>query len=302
MGGGKRVNIKAAVIGGMNFDVVGISESALMMRDSNIGKIRFSAGGVGRNIAEQLARLGAQTTLFTCVSNDFAGNMLKNDAKIKNIDLSFAKESASAASVYVSIHEPGGDMALAINDMGVIDEISPEYLEKVLPEIRKADVVVVDANLSPESLRFIFQNVDCAIVADPVSCAKIDRLKPYLGRLAAFKPNALEAMYLTGAENARLAASMLVRMGVKRVAVSMGDAGCVYADEKEIGGIMPDKVYACQTNGAGDAMCAGLTLGAALGESAKEAAERGMRAAEKLLSEREEAEKAVNGNESTGGR
>ncbi len=286
------MKLKAAIIGGMNFDVVGISESALLMRDSNIGKIRFSAGGVGRNIAEQLARLGAETSLFTCVSDDFAGHMLKNDAKIKNIDLSFAKESASNASVYLSIHEPGGDMALAINDMSLISEITPAYLESVLFEIQKADVVVVDANLSPESLSFIFENVHKPITADPVSCAKIDRLRPYLNRLAAFKPNALEAMYLTGADNPRLAAGMLAKMGVKRVVVSMGDAGCIYADENEIGSILPEKVYTCQANGAGDAMCAGLTLGAAMDESAKDAALRGMRAAGNLLEEREKSEQA----------
>lgn len=285
------MSMKAAVVGGMNFDVVGISEKTLMMRDSNIGKIRFSAGGVGRNIAEQLARQGAETTLFTCVSDDFAGKMLKEDAKIKNIDLSHAKQSASNASVYLSIHEPGGDMALAVNDMGLIAEITPEYLENALPEIKKADVVVVDANLSPESLEFIFDNIDLPIAADPVSCAKIDRLKPYFSRLSAFKPNALEAMYVTGAENPRLAASMLVKMGVKRVVVSMGDAGCIYADENQIGAILPEKVYSCQANGAGDAMCAGITIGAALGESAKEAALRGMRAAGKLLEDRENGEK-----------
>ena len=285
------MSMKAAVIGGMNFDVVGISEKTLMMRDSNIGKIRFSAGGVGRNIAEQLARQGAETTLFTCVSDDFAGQMLRNDAKVKNISLAYAKKSDSNASVYLSIHEPGGDMALAINDMSLISEITPEYLKTVLDEIRKADVVVVDANLSPDSLEFIFDNVDLPIVADPVSCAKIERLKKHFHRLSAFKPNALEAMYVTGAQNAQDAAKALVKMGVKRVVVSMGDAGCVYADENEIGAILPEKVYTCQANGAGDAMCAGITLSAAKGESAREAALCGMRAAGKLLSEREKSEK-----------
>lgn len=281
------MNMKAAVIGGMNFDVVGISDKTLMMRDSNIGKITFSAGGVGRNIAEQLSRLGAVTTLFTCVSNDFAGEMLKNDAKVKHIDLSFAKQSASSASVYLSIHEPGGDMALAINDMSLIKEITPEYLESVLSEIKKADVVVVDANLSPESLEFIFENIDLPIAADPVSCAKIDRLKPYFPRLSAFKPNALEAMYVTGEKDAMDAAKALVKMGVKRAAVSMGEGGCIYADAFETGAILPEKVFTCQANGAGDAMCAGLALGAAMGESAKDAAKRGMKASFALLEERE---------------
>ena len=280
------MNLRASVIGGMNFDVMGISDRMLMMRDSNIGKITFAAGGVGRNIAEQLARLGVKTTLFTCVSDDFTGRMLKDDCRNKNIDLSYAKESDKGASCYLSIHEPGGDMALAINDMSLVQEITVEYLKSVLPHIQDADVCVIDANLMPECLEFLFENVKIPISADPVSCAKIKRFLPHLSKISAFKPNALEAMYLTDEKDAEAAARKLVEMGVEKVIVSMGEAGAIYADKNGIGAIRPEKVFTCQATGAGDAMCAGISVGAALHESAYEAAKRGMNASSALLSER----------------
>ena len=281
------MNLRASVVGGMNFDVMGLSDKALMMRDSNIGKITFAAGGVGRNIAEQLARLGVKTTLFTAVSNDFVGNMLKEDCKRKKIDLSYAKESDTGASCYLSIHEPGGDMALAINDMSLVSEITVEYLKSVLHHIENADVCVIDANLSPECLEYLFENVKIPISADPVSCAKIKRFLPHLDKITAFKPNALEAMYLTNEKDAESAAKKLVQLGVKKVIVSLGEAGAIYADQNEMGIIQPEKVFTCQATGAGDAMCAGITVGAALRESAYDAAKRGMNASSALLSERE---------------
>ena len=55
------------VIGGANMDICGTSHDNLLLGDSNPGKVRTSAGGVGRNIAENLARLGSDTRLMTAV-------------------------------------------------------------------------------------------------------------------------------------------------------------------------------------------------------------------------------------------
>ena len=45
------------VIGGMNIDLQGSSNQPLVFNDSNPGEIVMSAGGVGRNIAENIAKL-----------------------------------------------------------------------------------------------------------------------------------------------------------------------------------------------------------------------------------------------------
>ena len=66
----------AVVIGGANMDICGCSHDNLRIGDSNPGKVRTSAGGVGRNIAENLARLGTDTRLLSAVGNDQYGHHL----------------------------------------------------------------------------------------------------------------------------------------------------------------------------------------------------------------------------------
>ena len=59
-----------SVIGGANIDIHGRSTQALRSNDSNPGDVHISAGGVARNIAENLARLGADTRLISAVGDD----------------------------------------------------------------------------------------------------------------------------------------------------------------------------------------------------------------------------------------
>ena len=278
--------IRASVVGGMNLDVIGAVKSTLIAHDSNPGEVYFSAGGVGRNIAEQLANAGAQTRLFTCLSDDFAGRMLESDCTEKKLDLTFARRVHGRASCYVSLHAPDGDMALAVNDMALMDELTVSYLSGVLSAINQADVCVLDANLSPECLAFLAENVRVPMVADPVSCHKAEKLKPVFSRLAAFKPNLIEAQMLTGEADAPRAARKLLEMGVKRVIISLGAEGAYYADAAECGFLAPMTTFTCQANGAGDAMCAGIALGVAQDLSARGCAENGMARSTALLAAR----------------
>ena len=57
-------------VGGANIDIQGFSNAAINMRDSNPGTVRLCPGGVGRNIAENLAWLGANVRMVTAVGED----------------------------------------------------------------------------------------------------------------------------------------------------------------------------------------------------------------------------------------
>lgn len=301
------MKITVSVVGGMNMDVTGSVTGALLPRDSNPGVIRFSPGGVGRNIAEQLARAGAAARLFTCVSDDLMGRMLEEDCAGKSIDLSAAHRVHARASCYMSVHDPDGDMALAVNDMALMDELNVEYLKNALCEIARADVCVLDANLRPECLEFLAENLAIPLVADPVSVHKASRLLPIMNRLAAIKPNRIEALSLADASfppggtasvssgegvsggdcEVISAAERLLKTGVRRCVISLGARGVCFAERNRIGFLRPERVFDCQATGAGDAMCAGIVLGTAMGLDARGCAETGMRASEKLLSNRE---------------
>ena len=75
-------------------DVTGYCAGGLRLHDSNPGTIRFSPGGVGRNIAAALAGRGHEVSLITCLSDDAAGLSLSSDCAKRGIDLSNALTTA----------------------------------------------------------------------------------------------------------------------------------------------------------------------------------------------------------------
>lgn len=94
---------------------------------------------------------------------------------------------------------------------------------------KPADAVVLDANLEAETLVFIAENCTVPLYADPVSTAKAPRLLGALKRLRAIKPNAMEAMALTGEKDPERAALALLERGVEQVFISLGRDGMLAA-------------------------------------------------------------------------
>ena len=64
------------VVGGANMDICASPANALTMHDSNPGSVVTSPGGVARNIAENLARLGVDARLIAAVGADYHGDLL----------------------------------------------------------------------------------------------------------------------------------------------------------------------------------------------------------------------------------
>ena len=75
-------------IGAANIDVHGKSRVPIVMRDSNPGHLRTSAGGVTRNVLENLARLGVRTKLISAVGADLYGEMVLRSSASAGIDIS----------------------------------------------------------------------------------------------------------------------------------------------------------------------------------------------------------------------
>ena len=70
---------RIAVVGGANMDIGGFPSAALIPGDSNPGQVRMSVGGVGRNIAENAARMGLEVELITALGADGNGRMILED-------------------------------------------------------------------------------------------------------------------------------------------------------------------------------------------------------------------------------
>ena len=253
-----------AVVGGVNIDIGGQSFAPLVARDSNPGKAQTSLGGVGRNIAHNLSLLGVDVRFLTAFGDDGYAQRIEASCANLGIDISHARKIPGArTSTYIFLNDPDGDMALAVNDMAICEEITPRYLSHNLTILNNAQIVIIDTNIPEESIKYIAEHVTAPIFADPVSVAKADKLKPYLGKLNTLKPNRIEAEHLSGVEihnqeDLKKAAKVLLDTGLHRVFISLGTDGVFAADHHEM------LTYPCcraemkNATGAGDAFMAAL--------------------------------------------
>lgn len=275
-----------AVVGGANIDLSGRSTTALRMGDSNPGSLSVSPGGVGRNIAENLARLGAVVQFFSVVGQDAWGDELLAACRSAGVGVDHVLRPADVStSVYLSVLDADGEMKLALNDMAALTHLNVAALDKRAGFLDRAHMWVIDANLSEEALQWLFQRrAQQRVIVDTVSAAKVGRLTPYLASIHTLKPNALEAEVLTGIvvqdkTSAQHAAAALHRAGVKRVFLTLGGQGALYSDDGNSFWLDALPVRVVSVTGAGDAALAALTHATLHGWDARRSAQFAMASA-----------------------
>ncbi len=257
---------RITVIGGINVDISGTADTKMLLGDSNPGQVKTTMGGVGRNIAECLSRLGAEVTLLTCLGDDSHTPAIRAHCASVGIDLADSPVVPGARSnTYLCINDVDGDVFAAVADMGLCDRITPAFAAERIERINASDLVVVDANLPEDTLTWLGQYVRVPLAADPVSVKKAERLRGCLPYLTLLKPNRPEAELLSGiairgTDGLRAASASLREQGVKQVFISLGASG-VYYDCGGIQGVQPCFPGAVlNTNGCGDAFLAGACM------------------------------------------
>jgi len=267
------------VVGGANTDICGRPEKALIRHDSAPGRVSVRHGGVGRNIACDLARLGLRTRLVTALGDDGFGASVREGCLSCGVDMSLAHTIRGVrSSVYLYLSDGNGEMDAAVSDMEITDALTPERLRAQLEEINASDAVVLDGNLPEETIAFLCEHVRVPIFADPVSTAKAPRFIPVLGRLAAIKPNLMEARALTGRESAEDCAAALLKAGVGSVFLSLGAEGILAAAGDERVLLPCERTGIVSATGAGDAATAAVVWAMTQGLDLASAARAALRA------------------------
>ena len=255
------------VIGGANIDIHGKSDKALRRDDSNPGTVKISAGGVARNIAENLARLGVDSRLISAVGSDYHGQMLMRLCRDAGVDMQYVQEiDAVPTSTYLSVLNNSGDMHVAVSDMGIIDHLGVERLQLLKAALGQSSLMILDTNLVDDALAWLTHTfVDKPIFVDTVSSSKAIKIKPYLQFIHTLKLSAIEAEALTGNKvrtqtQLRNIANELHSQGVERVFITRGNQGVFYSDgnDQVIQKLQHGIRDVHNTGGAGDAFLAGL--------------------------------------------
>ena len=244
--------MRVCVIGGANADIIATSFKAFVPGDSNPGTVRLTAGGVGRNIAHNLALLGDEVVFLTVFGGDDFGRFTAESCRKAHLDISLCDYAASGTrSCFLSINDCDGEMVGGVADMVAPEGITPKWLASKMGKLGEIDVYVADANLPVETLAYLIDHADKPLYVDAVSGAKASKIKEAMTmsekkRFFTLKCNRIESVVLSDLQ------------GVDRHFVSLGADGLevVEGDTQRHYPALPCRVV--NATGAGDALMAGI--------------------------------------------
>jgi pseudouridine kinase len=254
-------------IGAANVDRKLRSLAPLVMGTSNPAAANESFGGVARNIAENLARLGAPVALMTAVGSDAAGAALLAHAQDAGIDTGATLKLADASSgTYTAVLDGAGDMVVALADMGLYDALTPAWLDARTLLRANAAMVVADLNLPRVTVAALIDAVDrdaVSLVIVAVSVPKMARLPDALHgvRLAILNEGELAARVgrtLTTTADFGAACRAVQDQGARDVVVTRGALGVFYTTPDGIAHLPAPQAEPVDVTGAGDAFAAAV--------------------------------------------
>lgn len=253
------------VIGGTNHDIFAYTHQLAKLNDSNPGYLKDSFGGVGRNIAENLARLDLSPTLITAIGKDIVGKEIIQSGT--ELGIHFDVLEVETTPTYVAVVDQNKDMLIAIAAMDELERINEEQIKDKLERINQADLLILDTNFNQNVLFFIFNEVKIPIYVDAISTHKAQKIKPFYHKMHMLKLNLIEAKTLSGIdckkkEDIEDIGNYFFKQGVKEIFITLGDQGAYFFDGKTHQFISGRKIKVENTTGAGDAFFAGIIYAA----------------------------------------
>jgi pseudouridine kinase len=234
-------------------------------------------GGVARNVCENLARLGQSVSLVSVLGEDEAGDSVAAFLRDLGVDVTRVLRVAGRATAeYVAVMEADGSLAFGLADMGILDLLTPDHLERSWPHLASAGWVFADCNLPAKSLAFLLQKRPHSrfqLALDGVSTPKVTRLPDDLSSIDVLFLNLDEARALLrdpGAGPEAAAAGLRTR-GAGAVVLTRGAEGVLLATGDGIWPIASVRAETRDVTGAGDALIAGTLAGLSDGSSLREA-------------------------------
>lgn len=253
---------KVLVIGGANVDILSVPFKKLLVRDSNPGTISTSPGGVGRNIAENLGRLGARVAFIGAIGTDTESAIIEKSLRDVNCDIrDMLKVPGGNTSKYLAIHDEHHDMIYAISDMQIMEKLDVEFLKTKKNTIKSYDLLVIDTNLREDVIEYIL-NLGIPTMVEAVSVNKAGKLKNIVDKISILKANRYEIAEITGMDvenevSLKEALKSVINKGVKEAVITLGEEGSLYYSKDYYLKMEPEKAEVVNASGAGDAFCAG---------------------------------------------
>lgn len=276
--------MKLTVIGTVFVDIKGYPIGEFIPTGRNAGRIEQFHGGVGRNIAEDVKKLGADTTFVSLVDDDGIGlGVIEHLNKI-GVNTEFVRRTPNGMGTWLAIFDKKGEVCANISkrpELLPMCDILEEEGDRI---IENTDAVLLEIDMDEEIISKTFELCEkygkkVFSVISNMTIAK-ERME-YIKKSECFICNRQEAgllfneptLYMDKRDMLDILKIKIKEMGIKSMVVTMDELGCVYADNAsgENGICDANKVKVVDTTGAGDSFFAGTCVGLTKGMNYKEA-------------------------------
>ncbi|KAH3756877.1 pseudouridine-metabolizing bifunctional protein C1861.05 [Pelomyxa schiedti] len=123
---------------------------------SNSGDVSLHNGGVGRNIAEALTRLGEDPLLVSAVGQDEFGDLILSQLKALKMStrgiLVGSQDHPVHTAVFNNMIEGATGDSIAIAETSIFDVISSDYISLFTDDITSSQIVILDGNVPVEAI------------------------------------------------------------------------------------------------------------------------------------------------------
>lgn len=284
-----------AVVGTSFVDIKGFPHGAYIPAGRNAGRVEFIHGGVGRNVAEDLANLDLYPVYVSMVDDSAIGADVLGRLRQQRVNTDYVITTKDGLGEWLAVFDQSGDVVGSISkrpDMRPLADLVEEKGDEIF---RDADSIVVEIDIDKDIVTSIFKyaakygkrvyalvaNMSIAIErreflqdTDCFVCNEQEAGILFLDDFSALSPEELSELLLEKITNANIPAMV----------VTVGSRGAVYASvngEHGVCSVSPVKVR--DTTGSGDAFCAGLSAALTYGKSLREAVEIGNRLATSVI-------------------
>lgn len=283
------------VIGTVFVDIKGFPGDLYIPEGRNAGRVEIVHGGVGRNVAEDIANVELRPRFVGMVDDTAEGAEVLRKLKNHKVNTDYVAVTQDGMGMWLAVFNNGGDIAGSISKRPTSDAMLRMLEEKGDEIFADADSIVIEIDLDKELIKTVFRYAEkyhkkvYAVVAN-MSIAS--QRRDFLQSIDCFVCNEQEAGILfvcdfsglTPEELCEELSRRVVSARIPSMVVTMGSRGAVYADMNGDKGVYPArKVKVRDTTGAGDAFCAGVAIGLTYGKTMREAVEIGTRLASSVI-------------------
>lgn len=284
-----------AVVGNVFVDIKGFPDDNYIPGGRNAGKVEIVHGGVGRNVAEDIANIELRPRFVSMVDDTPEGEEVLRKLKNHKVNTDYVPAVPNGMGMWLAVFDETGDIVGSISkrpDMSALETLINEKGDEIFAD---CDSIVVEIDLDKEIIKSVFKYAEkykkrvYAVVAN-MSIAS--QRRDFLQSIDCFVCNVEEAGILFVSDFEGMSPEELcdelsrkvVSARIPSMVVTLGSRGAVYADMNGDKGVYPARrVKVRDTTGAGDAFCAGVAIGLTYGKTMREAVEIGTQIASSVI-------------------